>query len=537
MRSIKKLLSIVMVLTLVLSLGASAFAAGLVPGLSENVRTTITVKESDGSSTGGVYAAYQLMTLTTSEDNEHFSYTVDPDYSAAMQEAAGVGSDEAVIKYLEEHSSDADAVRKFADAVYEAIKGMPTDITAAGNVFENVEQGYYLIVETTAAADGEGVGVKSLVMLDTAGRAAVDVTTKEEKPSSEKKVKDVNDSAADSETGWQDSADYDIGDDVPFQLTATIPAGTTSSYKSYKLAFHDKESKGLSFNNDVVVKLNGKEVDKSAYSVSVPGADGCTFDVTFTDIKSIAGFNAADLNTITVEYTSKLLDSAVIGGVGNPNEMHIEYSNNPYEEGTGKTPEDKVVVFTFDLDVNKVDGNGKPLTGAAFALYKKVAPDTDGAVALDEKGKQLGEDAEGAVKEWLPVPLEQKTLKNEKGEAENAKFYGKGLDDGDYKLVETKAPDGYNAIDPKDFTVSAEHDVESDAPELTGVTGTEGFSFTLEPAEGTAMGQTNIENLTGMELPSTGGIGTTIFYVAGAILVAAAVILLVTKRRVNGAEK
>lgn len=302
-------------------------------------------------------------------------------------------------------------------------------------------------------------------------------------------MQDVNDT--DSSTDWGTSADYDIGDEVPFQLTATIPANY-DDYSTYKFVMHDTLSTGLSFKNDVVVKIGETTLTANTdYTVNVPGADGHTFDITFANLKTTTA-TAGD--TITVTYSATLNTGAVIGNSGNPNEAYLEYSNNPTGEGMGETPVKKAVVFTYKAVINKVDSNNQPLNGATFQLEKY-----DGT-------------------SWGEVETIEGTSASE--------FIFNGLDDGKYKLTETKTPDGYNTIEPIEFTISATHD-ETQITDLT-VTG---GSFTVTKESGLLTAE--IVNNKGSELPSTGGIGTTIFYVGGGALVAVAGVFLIAKKRMS----
>lgn len=375
----------------------------------------------------------------------------------------------------------------------------------------NAPTGYYLIKDNGPVGDGEAY---SLYVVQIVGPTTI--SPKVGTTTSEKKVDDKNDSnTTQDEVKWEDSADYDIGDDVPFQLKATI-AQDYDNYKVYKLTFHDKESAGLTFKPDtVVVKIDGTTVDSSKYEVVTTGlTDGDTFKVRFADLKSTA---AKAGSVITVEYSSTLNDQAVLGSTGNPNTMHVTYSNNPNDEQggeNGKTPDDTVIVFTYKVVANKVTKNPDydpevegseqyiSLKGAGFTLYKKNASGKYVAVGSEVKGDEM------TTFEW------------------------KGLDDGDYKISETTTPAGYNTIADIEFTITAEHDVLSDNPTLTSLSG--GNKFTGEVSTGAV--SADIENNAGSTLPETGGIGTTIFYVIGSILVLGAVVLLVTKKRM-GASK
>lgn len=367
--------------------------------------------------------------------------------------------------------------------------------------------GYYLIKDKGPVGDGEAY---SLYVVQVVGPTTI--SPKVGTVTSEKKVDDKNDSNnTQDEVKWEDSADYDIGDDVPFQLKATI-ARDYDNYKVYKLTFHDQESTGLTFKPEtVVVKIDGTTVDSSKYEVVTTGlTDGDTFEVRFADLKSTAAHAGS---VITVEYSSTLNDRAVLGSTGNPNTMHITYSNNPNDDQggeNGKTPDDKVIVFTYKVVANKVTKNPAyveggsepefiPLQGAGFTLYKKNASGNYVAVGEELTGGEM------------------------------TTFTWTGLDDGDYKISETTTPAGYNTIADIEFTITATHDTESADPKLTKLKG--GKKFTGEVSTGAV--SADIENNKGSTLPETGGIGTTIFYVVGSILVLAAVVLLITKKRMS----
>ena len=199
-------------------------------------------------------------------------------------------------------------------------------------------------------------------------------------PLFEKKVEDINDSNTSDYTNWQDSADHDLNDAVPFKLTATI-ADNFADYTVYKFVFHDDQSAGLTFNpNSVKVTVGGVEMD-SGYTVKTSDlTDGCTFEIEIPNLVGVSGASAgAD---VVVTYTATLNDDAVMGEAGNPNQARLEYSNNPHGTSTGKTNWDKVIVFTYNVTANKVDNEHNTLKGAAFALYKKDASGNYNPVGL-----------------------------------------------------------------------------------------------------------------------------------------------------------
>lgn len=374
---------------------------------------------------------------------------------------------------------------------------------ATSATVSDIQAGYYMIIQTNAASDN----AYSVAVVSTAyaGENGLTVTLKRDVPKLTKKVKDVNDSTGDK-TDWQDSADYDVNDYVPFQLTGTMPKNI-ATYTTYAYTFHDTMSEGLTFVNDKdhpvkVYAVNGetKTEIKTGYDVVTTGlANNETFNVKFADLKLAEDAKGTVItineNTkIVVEYYGQLNEQSKIGAEGNPNRAYLEYENNPEAEGegTGKTPEDKVIVFTYEVDINKVDKDSAALEGATFLLEKK-----------NSNG------------EWVKVAELEAT---QNGTSYTSKF--QRVDDGTYRLTETKAPAGYTPIAPKEFTISAMHSVESDKPELTKFEITGLTDNKIENTEGTA--SADIVNTKGSELPSTGGMGTTVLYAAGAAIVLAA---------------
>ena len=491
MKRVKRVLALLAAFALVLAMAVPAWAA------------SITI-----NGTGKTYKAYKLLNATVSGTGEgkKISYTVNEKYAKVLKAATSATDEKGIIKAIE-GKTEATAIRSFANDIYAKIKAgeIAEDYTSTGKTFANVDKGYYLIVETELNDEAD---TYSLVMLNTADQDNVTVTSKEDSPTFEKKIKEKNDSTG-VESGWQDGADYDINDVVPFKLQGTVPQNY-GAYNTYKYVFHDKMSSGLTFDaSSVVVKVNETAIN-SGYSVVTESLkDDCTFEVQFENLKDIPEVTAGC--TITVEYNATLNDKAVIGSAGNPNEAKLEYSNNPYGNGTGtgETPWDKVIAFTYQLVANKVDKDGEPVKGAGFTLYK-WSNEGDKYVAVSSEITGV------------------------------TKFNFKGIDAGQYKLVESKVPDGYTKAEDLVFTVVATYDTDNNDPKFGTLTIKDGDKvisdgedkvFTVNLVAGSFT--TKVVNLTGTTLPSTGGMGTTVFYVVGGGLMAVAVVLLVTKKRME----
>lgn len=484
MKTMKKVLAMLVSMVMVL--------AFCVTGVAANVELT-----------QHTFAAYQIFKGDLTEGNKLSNVTwgdgvqgkellAELKKQNAFATCASAADVAKVLETYHTNSTEANAFAKTAAAHVTDTKTMGTgkvNLPAAG---------YYLIVDTT---DTTGTyDAKNLSFLKVNGAGEVTPTIKTDKPTLEKKVKDINDSTG-SESDWQDSADYDIGDEISYKLTATM--GDLSNYDHYYLNFHDTMTHLTLLKEKVEVKVGEKTLAKEQYTVTW-NADNKTMDVAIMDVKA---HEATTGTKVTVTYKATLDADAVLGSAGNPNTADLEYSNNPNNTGdgktkpeeTGKTPEDKNIVFTYKVTANKVKENEQPLEGAEFELFKKAK---DGSWISKEKRTGTGDNKN--VFEW------------------------KGLDDGAYKIEETTTPSGYNTIDPIEFTITAEHDTTADNPELKTLSGD---VFTGNVTTGAV--SANIVNKSGSTLPETGGIGTTVFYVIGGMLMAAAAVLLITKKRMN----
>ena len=551
MKLFKRLMAVMFALTLTLGMGTRVYA-------EEEPKHTITITARGTQSEGHVYEAYKIFAGTydeTSEQLKNLSWGANVNDSTLLAALAG---DETIGEHFTTDMTAAQAaaamseltaneLKALADVIGENITGEPAG-TSEGEkspyTIDVTGDGYYFIKDQDDSL--EGPDTYSSFILQVVGDEAV--TTKDSTTTSEKKVIDANDTAG-TATNLQDSADYDIGDDVPFQLKATV-ADDYAKYEAYTLIFHDVESNGLSFNEEsVVVKIDGTEI-KAGFEIITENEDGCTFEVVFENLKNTSAHAGS---VITVDYTSVLNENAVVGQKGNPNTMHVEFSNNPNgdQQGTGTTKDDTVIVFTYKSTVTKVDENEEELTGADFTLYKEVATVEEG-----EQPGTLGSE----IKEGLDDKVKADALKDDSryvvvgtdcgvktGDTTGNTFTFNGIDDGTYVLVETTVPTGYNAWEATEFVVEATHTQTADINPSTGMTA-DGTSYVLteltgedlfgDEGDGTVTLEAEkadldvtISNQSGSTLPSTGGIGTTIFYVLGGLLVAGAGIVLVARKK------
>ena len=430
------------------------------------------------------------------------------------------------------HDSDDDSIAfaRFVCHYLYSNDANPTYVVRAGSnalTIPEAKAGYYLFVDTTDfSKDDSYHSYNSFLLMVTKGNWNVPITPKAEKPTVEKKVYDNPDGT--STGGFGSSADHAINEKFQFQLTATLPDSTNRAYDyydKYSVIFHDTLSDGITYDKDdeldsVVIKSNGNTyniTDSSKYTIDTTDLESQNSFVVNIDVKACAkdaGFDLNDGATITVTYTAHLNDKAYVntagGSTSNINKVYLTYSNNPKDESSiGKTPESTpVYVYTYQLNNTKHQDTekGPALEGACFRLYSDEA-------CTDQSEVQLYQ------KDGFYYPIKDVLGKEavEMKSAANGTFNVKGLDAGTYYLKEITPPDGYSACKEIPVTIKADHS-RNDQVNL------EGSNLTND-----------IVNIKagGITLPSTGGIGTTLFYVVGGGLMVAAIVLLVTKKRME----
>lgn len=498
-KAMKKLMAALLAVAMVCAMAIPAFADG-----SSSTSTAAVIKYTiTAPHNGHTYEIYQI--FTGDYDAHQPSMLANIKWGKNGTGTAGEAVEQTVLDALSKvasYTSDRDKL----DVIdkYVTLTNPVETITNGGSV--EVVGGYYLIKDKDGSVPSSETYTPYIVSV--VGNVTIEPKSNEV-PKFTKKLKDTNDTTG-VITGWQDSADYDIDDKIPFRLQGTV-SKDFDSYKTYYYAFHDVEEKGLTFDPSSVKVFVGDEetgtkIDASNYTVVTNPADGCTFEIVFDDLKKVTGVTANSI--ITVTYKSQLNENAVLGAHGNVNKAKLEYSNNPRGDGKGETPWDNVIVFTYKVVVNKVDQDNHPLEGAEFTLTKKINGGTE-------------------------------VIKTMTIDSSETQFTLSGLDDGEYTLTETVTPANYNTISPITFTVNATHEIEWDSIStrdnvLTSLTGDKKvgeITFDVDKTAGSL--STNVVNKIGTTLPGTGGIGTTIFYVIGGGLMVAAAILLITKKRME----
>ena len=526
--------------------------------------------------------------------------------SALEATAGSFASAQDVAKALD--GATATKARAFADAIKPylteefkigtAAKKENPNAETANVVIKDLDPGYYLVMDTPDSLANAEDEAYTKYILQVLGN--VTMKAKASIPSVEKKVQDTNDSldaTANTDdynsTGaaiWKDSADYDIGDKVPFKLTATL-ADNVSSYKKYHITFVDTlESGKFDAISELTIKIDGVAIgsvtgyEVTAKTVTPVAAGDYVGDTNLTtsgftrtvqfEPQTGDDYLPADLDgaEVTVEFTATLGVGANIGQSGNVNTVQLEYSNNP-------NPEDTVIVFTYQTIIHKKGPSNADLEGADFRLEKKIKSYTITAgdvgklgyyqegnqlLAVADTGKTYVRTTTGSILlvdvadkelngnvEITVSPVAENglyhdvwmTVDQDESSTSDSKFVWKGIDDGEYMLTEIQTPTGYNSVAPQTFTVEATHAPEAADldKETKKYNGNNYVISELKPAAaanavvtgtvstGTLEG--NVENKPGAVLPSTGGVGTTMFYVIGAILVIGAGVVLVTRRR------
>lgn len=571
MKRTKRIFAIFMTLALAMSMlivsSAVSFAAG-----DDTTPTTYTVKVGKDvtDKANHTYAAYQIFKgkLETKDgkkvlsdiqwgDNVNSATLIEElkklnDFSSLADNASA--NDVAKAISDKNYTFDSAGAQALADAINKAItgdeKGSARTPVAEGDdegkyVIGGLSAGYYLVKDKEAVT-GEGAQTRFIrQVVDN-----VDVTEKANIPSVTKKVKERNDGNG-NVTDWQDAADYDIGDSIPYKLEGTLP-GKFEEFDTYKVyKFTDTLSTGLTppKADEVKVKLdteNGTDISE-LFDVAV---NGQTLTVTLkegVDLRTAQPGFTHD-SKIIVTYNAVLNENANIGSAGNPNTVYLEFTNNPNGEQDGEkgtTPEDKVIVFTYEIKALKVEPTNDAaidktaydaLTDAEKADYVKVGDKYQKTQALSGAGFTLYKKVNGS---YEPVGEEVTGVTT---------FTFKGTDAGEYKLVETTVPAGYSKAADVEIKVTAGYDKESADPKLTSLTvSPEAAGFVVESTttttgEGDDAVQTatysgditgKILNQKGAVLPSTGGIGTIIFYVLGSLLVVGCGIVLISKRRME----
>lgn len=575
----KKLASLILAVVMVLSMTVAAFA--------EETKYTITVRPQDNANVslaGNTYYAYKLFDVTYDTDRNAYAYTIAPEFEGFSYSRVR-GED--LIKYVEGLGNNSEKLNAFAQSVLSYIIDKNTDVDNDNNIAPilpknhatvpegensvdiNVgEPGYYLVAGS-ATADGEQTITAACALSTAAPNTTVNV--KADAPTLEKKIIE-NDKPVDANNAA-------IGDTVHYQITSKVPNMT--GYEKYYFVVNDTLSAGLTFDGiveyPVQVKIGGADKTMDVdYTVEVSkNADGTTsMAIIFKNFVQYKDQAGAD---IVIDYTAVINENAVIGSEGNDNVAKLEYSNNPNvtpdgdpdnpdkpgpDDPKGETPEDRVITYVTGVEIIKVDGaNGDRLVGAEFTIngekvnkikviqdvfeksedgtYYKLKDGTYTETVPTEDTLDRYEDGETTYKKALkPVVVEKVENVGVRGTVDNnGVLHFDGLAAGEYTITEVVAPNGYNLLEePIIITIGCEvpEEVteENDKANWSYITtDNDGLTAANVGTDENGRISLTVENNAGTLLPSTGGIGTTIFYAAGIILMAGAVFFVVRRKK------
>lgn len=361
--------------------------------------------------------------------------------------------------------------------------------------FSNLDFGYYLVKPYASCEKDGSVRGTDAMLINVVGKATI--TLKNTYPTVDKKVENNKGNGA------------QVGDKVTFTLTSKVP--DTSEFDHYTFKLLDTLSQGLTFNNDAEITIGSTKLTGGDYTVTQPSTDNSntvTFDLS-SYIKPTSGTSAANAgDTITVTYTATLNGMAETGttGNGNTNSAKVQYTNGPSADCFGTSAPSETHTYTFGFDLKKVDGDNQALAGAKFSLHKKGVAEAIQFVKTADSTYRVATNADTGEK-FTEVETPQNGI---------IKFTG--LDDGEYTLRETQAPTDYNKAADTEIKIEATYNAD-------GTLGT--WTVTNKGGDGFV----TIVNRKGTLLPSTGGMGTVIFTVAGAAVVIAGAVWFAARRR------
>ena len=558
MKIMKKLASMLLAVIMVLSVSFTTFASG--------PTGSITIKDSDTVSVAGkTFAAYKVMDATFVDANDvskGVSYTVPAelaDFYAArytLDKTSATFDQDVTAAIAKEADLNAFAKEVLAAAKTAGI--VPTEVTAADSAnsvkIANLKFGYYVIEDK-----GAKTPISALV-LDTTTKDAV-VTIKADKPALDKKIDGDHDTDP-STSGKTEANNAAIGDKVPYELTSRVPDMT--GYTKYFYVVNDTLSKGLTFNDDVEIIIGGQKLTKDTdFTVTANKLPTGETEVKIV-FKNFIQYKTQKDAAVVIKYSATLNEDAVLGTAGNPNKANLEYSHNPNitPEGeneptpddkdkgvTGITPDEITKTFVTGIRIIKVDEQGNRLEGAEFELKgtrlntvlvkKEVfteSPDGTYYKLKDGTYTETAPSGNDDLYESTTVKYQLETKTEKIVKSEEVHYTGvvgsdgvlrfDGLAAGEYEITELKAPDGYNLIKtPVKVTITC------GLPE--NGEGNCTWEVTSPAKVNDGIIELKVENKTGTELPSTGGMGTTMFYVIGGILVALAIVFMIVKKRMS----
>lgn len=482
MKHMKRFVALFAALALVLAMAVPAFADTGNASMSNDGE--ITVKNTIKGDTYSIYRIFDLVSFKNDSTGKAYSYKLSEKWTGFTSTSFTVNKNGYIEWKAGETETAAAAFAVEAKAYIASHSTVTPDDTKTASdesvKFDNLPLGYYLV----------STSVGSLCSLDTTDRTA-EIKEKNSVPSVDKVIVEEGSDVKSNNAG--------IGDKVNYKVTINVTAGNTSNY-----VLHDTMT-GLNFNNDVkITSAKSGQLTADKYTVKTTGlSDGCTFEIKFDDSVLVAG------DTLTVEYSGTVNASAVICGEGNKNESHLQFGDKNTPSSETKTYVWKVNVHKYTVAKTGETENEKALAGAKFVLSRGNEGEKEYAVMTGNK-----------VTSWNKE-FNKATVLVTNGT--NDLIY-EGLDAGNYQLIETEAPTGYNKLKkPIDVKITASNGSAT-------ITYKDADVAQYEAATDATV---KVLNNAGTVLPGTGGIGTTIFYLIGGGLMVAAAVLLIAKKRME----
>ena len=494
-KAMKKLMAALLAVAMVCAMAIPAWADGGAGATTGEGKITI-----DNAVIGHTYKIYRILNLQYNDTAKSFRYEKNDKWGAFVEEQTAylaVDSKTGVVTWANSDNADnGTAIKALAVAAGQHVTDTPSlaaddskEATSNTVIFDNLPLGWYLVVSD----------------LTTDAICSIDTTAKQVTIREKNGVPTVTKEVEYASGSWGEGNDGNVGDTVNFQTTIYVTDGNPTNY-----VLHDKMSNGLAFKEDsIAVKVNDT-TPITNYTVKYTNTDKCTFEISFPN---------GTLHTndkVVVTYSATINSNAVVGTAGNENETWLKYGNN------GETTHGKTKTYTWSFNIFKyfTDSNNdmRYLANVEFVLYRKNADDKAEYAKFDSNNKLSG---------WTEAESEAGKLKTNATSIVGVE----GLDKGTYFLKEITTPDGFNGL-----TSDVEVQIDSSCNTLNGATYTVQYKMVNED-DFTDTDEKEkvvpIENKRGTTLPSTGGIGTTIFYVVGGGLMVAAAILLITKKRME----
>lgn len=512
MKKMKKVMALLLSLVMVLAMSVVAFA--------DEATYTIAI---DDSRSGHTYEAYQIFAGDLSTNGDGSKILSNIVWGNGVTGAAKTNLGEAATKTKDLTASNVVEFTKSVAEYLDSANKTESTFNGTNYIISGLAAGYYLVKDKDNTLTNKDDYYTAYIM-----QVVGNVTAKPkgDKPTLDKQIKHNETST------WGVVGDNQIGDTVEFRTITTVP--DTEGYTTYNYVIHDTMSTGLTSNvktiADVTVKVNDSTtLDKKYYKVDVDTENSNKFSVKVDIIQAVKDNVIEKNDKLYTYYTGVLNKDAIIYDKGKQdNVAYLEYSNNPNNNNDkGKTPDKQVYDWTFKMTASKINANKDKLTGAKFVLSKKGDLGNLQESDVTSKENDLIKLIKGENGEYTVAPSDYTDTKATTYVIEAGDAVINGLDDATaYYLYEVLAPAHYNKLTtPVKFEIKATYNDDGSAYEKVTVTVDNGT-----PSEEL---KTNIVNQSGSTLPTTGGMGTTIFYVVGSILVLGAAILLITKKRMS----